>query len=795
MNAMNSNLLSVQAQGLSSVSAPHAIPAALAQVALPEAMETAAGFGRWWFDMREGQLILSHGAAQFLEVDPGLHCSLEDCFTNVVPEDMLQLTTALMQAKLPGVRIDYQFRVLQGTRGLRWLRMQSVSVDAGMPGMHAGVLVDVTAAKHVEMRERFSYAITQSLVGADSLAEAVPKVIQLVCENLGWEWGAYWQMRQMRQTRQGPFESAKLVCQYHWSNSDYALAAFSKSSAHVRMAPGEGFIGHVWSTGQAGWIEDMKNDHTFLRRDAARECGLESGYAFPVSYVAGDGRRHIIGVLEFFSSLTRQHDAQLPNLSAVIGGLIAQAVQRMEQQELMRRLAQTDDLTGLANRSYFHQLLGEMSEEAGSTDKLFGLLYIDLDRFKPINDAFGHEAGNLVLCEFARRLQQLARNGVRIGRLGGDEFAILAPLHIAHAAAVNASLSALAEQVLQAACAPFQFEGHELKVSASVGISVFAENGWTPQELLRSADEAMYRSKKSGRNAYCFCSESGTRLIAQQQTSLAQQLTMEAELHRALAQNEFFLEYQPVFDFYGNRIVAVEALLRWRKPNGELVLPGSFIPIAEKSRLIVQIGRWVVRQACRDLGVLHRAGFPDLRVNVNMAAPEFTNLRLPYELADVVDASGIASCHLCLELTEGMVMKQPEKVVPVMQALRQLGFHISLDDFGIGHSSLSRLKKLPITSLKIDRSFVAGLPDDRGDGAIVRSILDLGRHMKLDVVAEGIESDTQLLYLTQFGCTYLQGYLLGRPLPLRELIDRHAALPDSPASRAHHGQYYAVTDR
>ncbi|TCS37416.1 diguanylate cyclase (GGDEF)-like protein [Paucimonas lemoignei] len=781
---MNSKLPPLQALVPTSASVPHAAVPVLAELAYPDAMETVAGFGRWWFDLREEQLILSHGAAQFLEVDPGLHRSLEECFTNVVPEDMLQLTTALMQAKLPGVLIDYQFRVLQGTRGLRWLRMQSVPAAGATPGMHAGVVVDVTAAKHVEMRERFSYAMTQSLVGADSLDEAVPKVIQLVCENLGWEWGAYWQMRKIQQ---GPYESAQLVCQYHWSHSDYALAEFDNASARVRMAPSEGFVGHVWSTGQAGWIEDMKSDHSFLRRDAARECGLESGYAFPVSYVAADGQRHNVGVLEFFSTLTRQHDAQLPNLSAVIGGLIAQAVQRMEQQDLMRQLAQTDDLTGLANRSYFHQLLGEMSEEAGRTGKLFGLLYIDLDRFKPINDAFGHDAGNLVLRDFARRLQPLARKGVRIGRLGGDEFAILAPLDSADGAAVNASLSDLAEHVLHAAGTPSLFEGQELKVSASVGISVFGENGWTPQELLRSADEAMYRSKKAGRNAYCFCSESGTRLIAQQQTSLAQQLTMEAELHRALAQNEFFLEYQPVFDFYGNRIVAVEALLRWRKPGGELVLPGSFIPIAEKSRLIVQIGRWVVRQACRDLGVMHRAGFPELRVNVNMAAPEFINLRLPYELADVVAASGIASRHVCLELTEGMVMKQPEKVVPVMQMLRQLGFQISLDDFGIGHSSLSRLKKLPITSMKIDRLFVAGLPDDRGDGAIVRSILDLGRHMKLDVVAEGIENDAQLLYLTQFGCTYLQGYLLSKPLPLNELIGSHAAIHNLLASRSHHG--------
>lgn len=743
-----------------------ALPDFLAHASLSESMENAAGFGRWWLDLGQARVILSHGGAQFLDVDPGVQRSLQECFANVLPEDLPQLTMALMQTLQDGVEIDYEFRVLQGTRGLRWMRMQSVAPEEGMNGMHAGVLVDTTAARHVEMRERFSYAMTQSLVGADSLDEAVPRVIQLVCENLGWEWGAYWQMQHE------PMVQPQLVCQYFWSHSEYALASFTRDSHAIRMAPDEGFIGHVWSTGQASWIEDMKSDASFLRRDSARESGLESGYAFPVSYVAADGQRHNVGVLEFFSALTRQHDAQLPNLSAVIGGLIAQAVQRMEQQEIMRRLAQTDDLTGLANRNHFHYLLQLMSAEAAQGGAQFAVMYIDLDRFKPINDAFGHEAGNHVLRQFGERLQSLAPAGAGIGRLGGDEFAILVPPDCTGAGRA-AALQALAENVLAAARMPFQYEGHELKVSSSIGISVFGENGWSPQELLRSADDAMYRSKKSGRNAYCFCSDSGEQLMAQQQSSLARQLTLEAELHRALAENEFQLEYQPVFDHYGGRIVAVEALLRWRKPGGESVPPDLFIPIAEKSRLIVQIGRWVVRQACRDLAVLHAAGMTGLRVNVNMAAPEFTNSRLPHELTEVVASCGIAARDLCLELTEGMVMKQPEKVVPVMQMLRQLGFHIGLDDFGIGHSSLSRLKKLPITSIKIDRSFVSGLPTDRGDGAIVRSILDLGRHMNLAVVAEGVETDAQLLYLAQFGCTYIQGYLLSRPLPLQGLIELH----------------------
>jgi EAL domain-containing protein (putative c-di-GMP-specific phosphodiesterase class I) len=280
----------------------------------------------------------------------------------------------------------------------------------------------------------------------------------------------------------------------------------------------------------------------------------------------------------------------------------------------------------------------------------------------------------------------------------------------------------------------------------------------------------MYRRKKLGRNGVSFFSGIAPQTQVAQRSELAHQLTMEAELHHALVKHEFFLEYQPIFGADAHHMVAIEALIRWRKPSGEVVRPDLFIPVAEQSRLIVQIGRWVVRQACQDLALLQRSGLPNLQVNVNMAAPEFVNASLPAELMAVVEACGVAPRHLCLELTEGLVMKQPDKVLPVMAALRQQGFKISLDDFGMGHSSLSRMKKLPISSLKIDRSFVSGLPHDRGDAAIVRTILDLGRHMNLQVIAEGVETDAQLLVLQQFGCHLIQGFLLGRPQSVSALL-------------------------
>ncbi|MGZ3253743.1 MAG: EAL domain-containing protein [Burkholderiaceae bacterium] len=731
----------------------------LAQTIFHDPVESAVGYGRWWLDQKTSQLILSVVAAEYLDIAPGAQASMESCLTHLVPEDMLVIITALAQAKISNSKIDCEVRVISGSKGLRWLRMQSLPPAAQTQEIEAGFLIDITSHKHATIRERLNFEVSQFLVGMRQKDDAITKVIQLVCEYLGWEWGAYWSIDHR------PLGEDRLTCKHYWGFSEEALAAFTEESRTLHMMPGEGLVGSVWSSGQAAWIDDIGNNANCTRRNSVLECGLQSGYAFPVIYQAADGQTRKLGVLEFISSLARQQEAQLPNLSAAIGTLIAQTVQRLEQEEYVRSLAQTDDLTGLSNRNHFYHLLDLACIRSRKSSEQFGLLYIDLDRFKPINDAFGHHAGNVVLQAFAKRLQKIIPDNCHFGRIGGDEFAILMPISNS-----IVQLHALAEKILSAARTPIQFEGNELTVSASIGISISAENGWTAEELLRSADAAMYRSKKNGRNALSFFSGKGTEMFAAQQSSLIQLLTIEAELHRALIEDEFFLEYQPVIENKSGRMTAVEALIRWRKPDGEIVRPDIFIPIAEKSRLIVQIGRWVVKKVCHDLPMFHRAGLVDLKVHVNMAAVEFTNISLPYELMAVIDACGVAPHYLCLELTEGTVMKQPETVIPVMQLLRQLGFQISLDDFGLGHSSLSRLKKLPINSVKIDRSFVGGLPHDRGDSAIVRTILDLGRHMKLDVIAEGVETDAQLAYLGQFGCPLVQGYLLSRPLAMHDLI-------------------------
>lgn len=725
----------------------------VAPVANHPDVERAAGFGQWWYDPQTGQTQLSPVAAEYLAMQGGTAASLDACFGHVVEDDLPGLTRLWTGAQ-PQRPLDV--RVIGLARGMRWLRVTPLPSDPARPRWRHGLLQDVTALTHAAVRERLGYALTEYLVGTHTLEDAISNVIQLICRNLGWEWGAYWNMED---------GGGRLHCRHFWHQPDARLEQFSMVSMSLKMAPGEGLVGRVWATGSAEWVEDMRTDPRFMRRGSAQMCGLWSGYVFPVTYVSDNGERHRPGVLEFYSSLARQREAQLPKVSATIGALIAQTAQRLETEAVIHRLAQVDDMTELDNRSHFYLQLNRHCAQSHRQGRRFALMFIDLDRFKPINDAFGHEAGNAVLQEFARRLRALAPPPARVGRLGGDEFAVLVP-----DSGDEQALAALVDNVLAAASRPFAYEGVALTVSASIGVSRFPDNGQTGPELLRSADAAMYRVKQNGRNGSNVFSTSSPDTLALQRAKLAQRLAIETELHEALQTGQLRLVYQPIVDLATGALHGAEALLRWRKPDGTTVPPDVFIPIAEQSDLIVDIGRWVLGQTLRDLASLKGGELERLKVHVNMAASEFTSSALPEMLRAMSADLAVPPSQVVLELTEGMLMRQPEQVRRVMHQLREIGFEISLDDFGMGHSSLAMLKSLPISSLKIDRSFVRDLPTGERDRAIAQTIVDLGRHLQLEVIAEGIESSDQLDVLIACGCGFGQGWLLGRPLPLDALI-------------------------
>ncbi len=720
-------------------------------------LEQAAGFGQWWYDPQTGVSHLSPTAAEYLEMPSRSASGLDTCFGHVVEDELPELirlwTGAQNQRPL-------DIRVAGLARGMRWLRVTPLPPDPARPRWRHGLLQDITDLTHAAVRERLGYALTEYLVGTHTLEDAISNVIQLICRNLGWEWGAYWNMED---------GGGRLYCRHFWHQPDARLEQFSAVSASLKMAPGEGLVGRVWATGQAEWVEDMSTDPRFLRRGSAQMCGLWSGYVFPVTYVSDDGERHRPGVLEFYSSLSRQPEAQLPKVSATIGALIAQTAQRLETEAVILRMAQVDEMTELDNRAHFYAQLNRHCALSHQQGRRFALVFIDLDRFKPINDAFGHEAGNAVLQEFAKRLRRLAPPPARVGRLGGDEFAVLVP-----DSGDEQALATLVDAVLAAANRPFGYEGVALTVSASIGVSRFPDNGQSGPELLRSADAAMYRVKQNGRNGSNVFSTSSPDTLAQQRAKLAQRLAIETELHEALQTEQLHLVYQPIVDIASGALHGVEALIRWRKPDGTTVPPDVFIPIAEQSDLIVDIGRWVLGQTLRDLASLRGGALEKLKVHVNMAASEFTSSALPEMLAAMSAGLEVPPSQIALELTEGMLMRQPEQVRRVMHQLRDIGFEISLDDFGMGHSSLAMLKSLPISSLKIDRSFVRDLPTGDRDRAIAQTIVDLGRHLQLEVIAEGIESAEQLAVLGECGCAFGQGWLLGRPLPLADWVQRFA---------------------
>ncbi|MFG6465771.1 putative bifunctional diguanylate cyclase/phosphodiesterase [Roseateles sp. BYS87W] len=721
-------------------------------------LEQAAGFGEWWHEPQSGHTQLSPMAAEYLELSAGTAHPLDACFEHVVADDLPALTRAWTGA-WPQAAADV--RVVAGARGMRWVRVTPLPPDPARPRWRHGLLQDVTALNHAAVRERLGYALTEYLVGTHTLDDAIGNVIQLICRNLGWEWGAYWAMEPQDN------DTGRLHCRHSWHAQAGALERFSAASAALRMAPGEGLVGRVWATGRAEWVEDMSTDPRFLRRGSAQMCGLWSGYVFPVTYVSDSGEQHRPGVLEFYSSLTRQPEAQLPKVSATIGALIAQTAQRLETEAVIHRLAQVDEMTELDNRSHFYVQLNRHCALSQRLGQRFALMFIDLDRFKPINDAFGHEAGNAVLQTFARRLRELAPPPARVGRLGGDEFAVLVPN-----ADDGQALTTLVDAVLSAASQPIVYEGLSLNVSASIGVSRFPDNGQTGPELLRSADAAMYRVKQNGRNGSNVFSTSSPNMLAEQRAKLARRLAIETELREALRADQLRLVYQPIVDLRSGDLHGVEALIRWHKPDGSSVSPDLFIPIAEQSDLIVDIGRWVMGRALRDLASLKGTALQALKVHVNMAASEFTSTALPDLLRAVAQELAVPASQVVLELTEGMLMRQPEQVVRVMHELRDIGFEISLDDFGMGHSSLALLKNLPIRSLKIDRSFVRDLPTGERDRAIAQTIVDLGRHLQLDIIAEGIEGDDQLGVLRACGCRFGQGWLLGRPLSLKALVHR-----------------------
>ena len=551
------------------------------------------------------------------------------------------------------------------------------------------------------------------------------------------------------------------------------MAAKSKNvrlSVKEDCAEGRGISGIAFRSGKPCISNDYLADpRGTMFHDSIRSDGVRAVAAFPLF-----NHGHPIGILLFCAA---EKDAFTPGSVDLLQRLadnIAFALENFDRADektiadaRIEYLASHDSLTGLPNRDMFNRLLHSAMAEACRSQLQFALLFIDLDRFKIINDSLGHEAGDALLTEIAIRLRQNLGSGDIVARLGGDEFVVM----LEHSAK-RGDIEGIARRLLAAVSQPVQLSGYECHATASIGIAMFPEHGSDVHTLTKNADMAMYLAKEDGKNNFRFFA--GTVKMQS-----IERLTLENSLRQALARNEFSLHYQPKVDLGTGQITGVEALLRWTHAEQGMLPPGQFIPLAEETGLIVPIGRWVLREACAQNMAWQRRGLRPVSMAVNLSPRQFIDENLLQDIDEALTASGMSPVLLQIEVTESMMMRDVSRAIRVLDAIQSRGIRIAIDDFGTGYSSMSLMKQFPIDTIKIDRSFVRDLPDDTEDQAIAQAIISMGRALSMTIVAEGVETVEQETFLRAHGCDEMQGFLFSRPLPPEALADLLRPSPPS----------------
>ncbi|MDL2353651.1 MAG: EAL domain-containing protein [Pseudomonadota bacterium] len=443
----------------------------------------------------------------------------------------------------------------------------------------------------------------------------------------------------------------------------------------------------------------------------------------------------------------------------IIVGVLRDISERKQAEQRLHHMAHYDALTSLPNRLLFYETLKKTLAMASDADSSWqvAVMFIDLDRFKDVNDTLGHAVGDALLVEVGDRLLQCVRVRDTVGRLGGDEFALIMVAH-----GIQQGAGMVAAKVGEALRAPFLVHGHKLSVSASIGITIHPDDASDPDTLIRYADTAMYRAKHAGRDTFCF-------FTAQMNTDVLARLELERALRDAVEREEFVLHYQPKVALDSGRITGVEALLRWNRPGHGLVMPHSFVGVLEEIGLIVPVGAWVIATACRQIGAWIAAAIVPVQMSVNVSRRQFIEGNLEADVIAALSEHRIAAGLLDLELTEGSLMDNTDRTIDTLRNLKKLGVQVSIDDFGTGYSSLAYLRSFPIDTLKIDIAFIREVTSNPDDAAITCAIIGMAHHLRLDVVAEGVETAAQLAYLRRQRCDHIQGHFFSEALPAAEL--------------------------
>ncbi|HYD78387.1 MAG TPA: EAL domain-containing protein [Paucimonas sp.] len=728
-----------------------------------EESQRIAGLGNWSFDRAGKRGLWSKECFNIFGMEPTARIPAYGEFLKRVHQgDRQQFNRRIRAALRHCEDFEVEFRYHLADGNLRWVRVkgQPLCGTEGKALRLRGTVMDVTSRKQVEQRQTMEHTITRMVAESDAPDEVMPEIVRIIGETLDWACGAEWRLD--RNT--GSVQRAST-----WSAPDPRIATFYKTSKRsIRRASQHGLIGRTLLSTEPVWHPDVSGDAHFLRGDAARRAGLHTAFAFPIR--AGS---EVFGVVEFFHTKVQDADPEMLQSAQSIGRLLAQFFQRKQARDALREseihfqhLAFHDTLTDLPNRAMFNRHLTHAITQAERYNKGLAVLFIDLDRFKNINDTLGHDAGDRLLQEMARRITSSVRSGDvvtrtrsddgMVARLGGDEFVVLL-----EEVADPARVAQIARRLLSELVREFPLDGQILHMTASIGISMYPQDGTNEFSLMKHADIAMYRAKDRGKNNFQFYS-------AHMDQHSAHLLALEAGLRRALERRELLLHYQAKVETLTGRIIGAEALVRWQHPEFGLMAPMQFIPTAEESGLILPLSQWVLREACRQSVQWRAAGLPPLPIAVNLSPRQFVDEDIVEDTKAILAETGMDPSLLEFEITESMMMHNAERTVQILTDLRGMGIHIAIDDFGIGYSSLSHLKQFPIDILKIDRSFIGDIPADKADAAITEAIIAIGKSLKITVVAEGVETLEQLQFLSNRNCDHIQGYLFSRPLPAAE---------------------------
>jgi diguanylate cyclase (GGDEF)-like protein len=599
-----------------------------------------------------------------------------------------------------------------------------------------------TALAHDMTRSlRLTHDIAQELAADGEFEHVMAFTLSTIGVQQGWQAALCWVAT----------DDDQVHCLNAWAASnDAALQEFARAARGTDQPREGGPLDGAWATAHPLWRAIPAADAASAWDQAAGDCGLQVAVVVPVS--AGTQ----LVALEFFSRAPIGVDREIEVFMRSTANQLAQYLNRKQAETALRYSANHDALTGLAARPLLQERLTHAIQRGARQNTKVAVMFMDLDRFKHVNDSLGHSAGDVLLRAVANRMRVGLRESDTVARFGGDEFVVVLE-DLGQADNVIAPLTKVRNLFGQ----PFDVNGRELRTTASIGISVFPDDGQDAEALLANADAAMYRAKESGPGNHHFYS-------AQMNAQGRERLALESDLPQALERGELFLVYQPKLDLTTGRITGVEALMRWRHPTLGLVSPLLFIPIAEDTGLIDSMGHWALQIACRDARKWQDQGH-GVQVSVNLAARQLDRPQLADEVAEVIAMAGIQSRQLEIEITESGVMRNPTQAAVRLRALRDLGVSLAVDDFGTGYSSLSYLRTFPLCTLKIDRSFIKDLPADEDAANLTAGIIALAQRLRMKVVAEGVETLEQVGFLRAHRCDEIQGYYISKPITAEEM--------------------------